>query len=80
MDDLPKRLKQRRRERDMSQGQVAAILGVSQEMIAKLEAGERDGDSMLRGLVNRWIATGQGPHAGPKPKRGAYAGYRSTRR
>lgn len=76
---IGERLKAARKKRNMSQSQVATALGISQELVAKLEAGERQPGERL-GAINRWIASGRGANdAGPQ-KRGAYRSYDSSKR
>ncbi len=65
-----KRVSDARKNRNMTQGQLANHLGVRQAMVSMLETGEAEPSDELRARVNEWIASGRGPRQ--KSPRGPY--------
>ncbi len=67
MDTLPSRLAHARKLRDLTQGKLAQMAGVSQSTIGNIEAGIRDGASSLAAIADAlqvrywWLRDGTGP-------------------
>ncbi len=76
MSDLPKRMKRARLDREMTQPQLAEVLGVGQPMVAMIEKGEEEPGGKLAERINAWLASGRGPRV--KSARGPYNKGRST--
>lgn len=55
MTDLPARLRAARRERDLTQAELGALLGVSKTTIHLIEIGQRAPGESLRILAEVWI-------------------------
>lgn len=53
--DLPARIRAARRERGLTQADLAAILGVSRVQIGEIERGNRSPGESLRILAEIWI-------------------------
>lgn len=67
VDSLASQLRKARLERNVTQPQLAAMLGCSHEMISRIESGERDPGLGLLPKIQKWIASGKGAPT-PAPK------------
>jgi len=67
VDTLPSRLAHARKLRDLTQGKLAQMAGVSQSTVGNIEAGIRDGASSLAAIADAlqvrywWLRDGTGP-------------------
>jgi transcriptional regulator with XRE-family HTH domain len=77
MSDLPKRMKRARLDREMTQPQLADVLGIGQPMVAMIEDGTEHPSSKLEERISAWIASGRGPRV--KSARGPYKKGRASR-
>jgi transcriptional regulator with XRE-family HTH domain len=59
-----------RKERGVTQGQLAERLHIRQAMVSMIEGGEADYGDELAGRIRGWIESGSG--ASKKPARGPY--------
>lgn len=66
-----RRLAKARKERNVTQAQLASILGCTQEMVAMTERGTRNPAPGLAGKISQWIS--QGGQASSAAPRGAYS-------
>lgn len=74
--DLSKRMKRARVERDMTQPQLAEVLGIGQPMLSMIEDGDKVPSSELEKRISAWLASGRGPRV--KSARGPYRKGRTT--
>jgi transcriptional regulator with XRE-family HTH domain len=67
IDNLARRLRKARLDRNITQPQLAAMLGCSQEMLSRIEAGDREPGLGLLPKIQKWLASGKGaPTKAPK--------------
>lgn len=76
MSDLPKRMRRARLDRNMTQPQLAEVLGIGQPMVAMIEKGEEEPGGKLAERIGAWLASGRG--ARMKSARGPYKRGRTT--
>ena len=67
---LAKKMTEARKERGVTQNQLAERLHVKQAMVSMIETGEAEYSEELAGRIRGWIDSGAGPLA--KPARGPY--------
>ena len=60
VSDIGRRLRKARLERNITQTQLASVLGCSQEMIVFIENGQKEPGMVLLPKINKWISSGAG--------------------
>lgn len=78
MATLGERLRRARLERDVTEAQLAARLGIRQSALSMLESGEMEPGDDLASRAKAWISSGSG--AGGPSNKAARGPYRKARR